>query len=345
MAAALRIGAPEVELLFVGSTHGPEGQLAQHDGIRFIGLPSRSLGGKLSLSNISAMFKLAMAVPRAIGLLRRERPDIVIGTGGYTSAAVMIAQSLRRGPGLVHEQNAVPGRTNLLLSRFVRKVCVTYEESAKYFPEGKVELTGLPIRAEFFQPRDKRQAREKLGLNPDMFTIFVCGGSQGARKVNSLVLGSAKALLADGVQILHQTGEKNYDDVKASAPAGLGSYRVVAYLEKPADAYWSADLVVCRSGASTLAELAAAGVPGILIPYPFAYANHQEANARAFGDSGAAIVMNENATTSEEFVRRVKGLRDDPEILRSMAAATTKLAVPDAAENVIRVAKRIVSRD
>ncbi|MDO8587969.1 MAG: undecaprenyldiphospho-muramoylpentapeptide beta-N-acetylglucosaminyltransferase [Armatimonadota bacterium] len=342
IAAAMLAEDPEVDLLFIGSSHGPEGRLAKESGLRFIGLPSRPFGGAISLSNVAALWKLALAAIRALSVLRAEKPEVAIGTGGYTSAAVMLAQCLRRGPSLIHEQNVEPGRTNLLLSRFVRAVCVTFKESVGFFPARKVTVTGLPVRPEILAPRAKESARAALGLRTDLFTVFVCGGSQGARKINELVLGAVPLLASLNVQILHQTGERNYEEVKTNAPSGIETYKIAPYFDDPSDAYWAADLIVCRSGASTLAELCAVGLPAILVPYPYAYANHQAKNASVLEKRGSAIVMEESSSSAEELANQIAALARDPERLRAMASASAALARPDAATAVIRVAKSLV---
>jgi len=343
VAEALRCENPEAELLFVGSRQGPEGRIAQRAGLRFIGLPSRPFGQKLSIANAAALLTLAGALIRAILVLRRERPDLVIGTGGYTSAAVVLAQGLRRKPTLIHEQNAVPGRTNLFLSRFADAVCVTYEESVDHFRRKNVRVTGLPIRREIAAPRDKADARVKLGLKPDLFTVLVYGGSQGARGINKLTVAAVNLLQGQGIQILHQTGARNYDDVKEIAPSDADFYHIVGYIDEPEVAYWAADLILCRSGASTLAELCAVGLPAILVPYPYAYADHQMKNARVLEKRGAAVVVNEKTATGGELANHIAALHRDGERLRRMAAASIGLAQPDAALNVAKIAELLIS--
>lgn len=241
---------------------------------------------------------------------------------------------------MIHEQNALPGRTNLLVSRFVDRVCVTFQDSADYFPSAKVVVTGLPIRPTIFEPRDKTTARAALGLKSDLFTIFVCGGSQGARGINEMILEAAPAIARIGAQVLHQTGRKNYEEVAAKAP-DLDTYKAVAYLDEPADAYLAADLIVCRSGASTLAELCAVGLPAILIPFPFAYADHQTINARVLEKRGAAILVEEASCSSELLLNQIGALMRDPIRLNSMAAASKALARPDAAKQIVEIAKQL----
>jgi len=328
---------PDVELLFVGSSHGPERALAADAGIPFKAVPSSSLTRALSVRNAVSLARLAAGVPRARRILKSFGARVVIGTGGYTTAAVLLAARTLGMKIVIHEQNAVPGRTNLWLARIADRVCVTFESSASYFDSRKVVVTGMPIREVFSRLPAKAEARRALGLREDAFTILIIGGSQGARRLNELMLG-AWPLLDDGAtQVLHQVGERNVEEARAAAEEFGKSYRVEAYLDTPA-AMAAADLVICRSGASTIYEVAAAGLPSILIPYPFAYADHQKRNAEYLVEHGAAILCEEGMCSSRWLVDIVRELREAPERLAAMASASAALARPDAARKVAEVA-------
>ncbi|MHB0913022.1 MAG: undecaprenyldiphospho-muramoylpentapeptide beta-N-acetylglucosaminyltransferase [Armatimonadota bacterium] len=310
------------ELLYVGSATGPEAELARAAGIPFVGLPSRKLGGG-PVGIALALAALARGFVRARAALRRFRPDLVIGTGGYAAAAVVLAQAMRGGRTLIHEQNAVPGRTNLWLARYASMICVTFPESARFFPPEKTKVTGLPIRAGLLDLPAKSEARAALGLDEEKFTVLVLGGSQGARALNAVV----EALPAlDGAQVLHQTGRANF--VESSRPG----YRVVPYFEEMSEAYAAADLVVSRCGASTLAEITAVGLPSVLVPYPHAYADHQTKNAEAMGE--AAILIPESELSPELLAETIRKLSVSPEELSRMAEAARRLGRPDAAREI-----------
>lgn len=306
----------------------------------------------LSFSNAASACKLAMGVFRARRILRAFAPDVVLGTGGYTTAAVLLAQRSLRGPLVIHEQNAVPGRTNLWLARIADKVCISFERSAAYFPGGKVVVTGMPVRREFASLPGKPEARRELGLDEGAFTILVVGGSQGARRVNELMLG-AWSLVRDGAtQVLHQAGKRNLDGARslaadladASGPGSEPGYQIEPYVDMPL-ALAGADLVIGRSGASTVAEVTAAGLPSILIPYPYAYADHQKYNASHVADRGAAVLCEESSCTPEILASLISDLRSSPDRLAAMSAASAALGRPDAARRVAEVVMTAASAE
>lgn len=338
IAQALRDIAPDVELLFMGSSHGPEGEIARNAGIEFAAIPSGPLSKALSARNISSFGKLAMGIVRARAKLKRFKPDVVIGTGGYTTAAILLAQRSLGGKIVIHEQNAHPGRTNLMLAKIVDKICVTFESSVAFLPKGKVVVTGLPIRKELRSLPDISEARRALGLEEDMLTVIAVGGSQGAQKPNEIIAG-AWPLIDDGkTQLLHQVGERNIEEMRAR----LGSleehqrYRVEAYIDMPL-ALASADLVISRSG-GTVAEITAAGRPSILFPYPYHKDQHQKRNAEYLVDNGAAILCEDFSTTPEMLAGIITELRSAPEKLSAMASASLALGKPDAADRVAEIA-------
>ena len=336
---ALQEAMPDVELLYVGSSHGPEGDIARKAGIPFVAIPSSSLSKAMSLRNAAAFGKLLMGFFRARKVLGRFKPDVVIGTGGYVSAAILLAQWSRRGKIVIHEQNARPGRTNIALAKVARKVCVTFASSTAFLPTGRVEVTGLPIRAEFGLLPAKADARRAFCLDETLFTIVVIGGSQGARKVNEIVAG-AWPLINDGnTQILHQVGQRNIEEMRALVGATQDNqrYRVEAYVDMPV-ALASADLVISRSGASSIAEITAAGLPSILFPYPHAYADHQTGNAMHLVDHEAALLCGDSSTTPEMLADMIVELRSAPEKLEAMSAASAGFGKPDAADRVARIA-------
>lgn len=338
IAQALADALPDIDILYMGSSHGPEGEIARQAGLRFTAIPSGPLTRALSPRNVASAWKLLMGVFRARGILKRFGPDVVIGTGGYTTASILLAQRSLGGRIVIHEQNARPGRTNLMLARFADKICVTFEASAAFLPEDKVVVTGLPIRREFRSLPGKAEARCLLGLDEDMFTIVAVGGSQGARKLNEIV-AAAWLLFDDGrTQVLHQVGARNVGQMQ-----GQPRYRVEAYIDMPV-ALASADLVISRSGASTIAEITAVGLPSVLFPYPHAYADHQTTNAKCLVDSGAAVLCNDLSTTPEELGGVVSDLRGNPDKLAAMAEASAALGKPDAAEQVAQVALSIAQR-
>ena len=327
----------------MGSAHGPEGEIARQAGIEFAAIPSGPLSKAISLRNASSFAKLVVGVFRARAILKRFRPDVVIGTGGYTTAAILLAQKSLGGRIVIHEQNAHPGRTNLMLAKIADRICVTFEGSAAFLPVGKVEVTGLPIRRELRSLPDKLDARRALGLHEELFTIVAVGGSQGAKKPNEIIAG-AWPLIDDGTtQLLHQVGQRNIEEMRSM----LGReehhrYRVEAYLDMPL-ALASADLVISRSG-GTVAEITATGRPSILFPYPYHKDQHQKRNAEYLVEHGAAVMCEDLSTTPEMLAGIISQMRSLPEKLAAMASASAALGKPDAADRVAEVAISIAER-
>ncbi len=294
----------------------------------------------MSLRTAKSMLKLALGTVKAFSLLGEFRPDVVVGTGGYTSAGVLLAAKLRGLPVVIHEQNSVPGRTNLLLAKIAKRVCVTFQDSTSSFPDGKTSLTGLPVRPSIVTGVDKREARALLGLAPDKPVVLVTGGSQGARRLNDSVIEAAPRLLARGIQVLHLTGSKNYGDVMAKRPQSKG-YVVAPYMDDMSAAYSASDLVVSRSGASTIAEITVRGLPAIFVPYPFAHADHQTKNAEAVANAGGAAIMMESALSSDGLADLILSLFADTAKLTVMAEKSKSLGKPDAAKEIVNIIQEV----
>ncbi len=324
-----------VELLYVGSQHGPEGDAARKAGFQFIGIPSGPIAGFSTRTAASAV-KLGAGFFRAGAILRSYAPDVVVGTGGYTSFSVALAWGLRRGKLVIHEQNSVPGRTNRILSKYAAKICVTFEESIRFFPQEKTEFTGLPVRPEIVTGVEKAKARESFGLDPNVFALLVFGGSQGARRINDIVVEALSDLLQASVQVIHQSGPKNYDELVSRANNRPG-YALLPYIDDMSAAYSAADMVVARSGASSIAEMTVRGLPSILIPYPYAQADHQTKNAEVLARAGAAILLDEASLSAEMLVKIVSDLARDEVSRHIMAEASRRLGKPNATEEIVRI--------
>ena len=342
MGQALREADPSVELLFVGSSHGPEGKIAEEAGIPFRAVPSSSMSRSLSFRNAASLMKLIAGVFRAKRILKDFGPDVVLGTGGYTTAAVLLAQWMLHGRIVVHEQNAIPGRTNRWLARIADRVCVSFDSSTSQFPKAKVVVTGMPVRREFASLPEKAEARRAFGLDTHDFTILVVGGSQGARKLNELIV-DAWPMIDDGnTQILHSVGVRNFDEVKAKMGSGREKHHIAGYLDMLV-AVASADIVICRGGASTIAENTAAGLPAIFIPLPSAYADHQRFNAAYVVDHSAALMFDQATLTSEVLAAAISELRSSPEKLKAMSAASASLGKFDAAGRIAEVVREVAN--
>ncbi|MGQ9456316.1 MAG: undecaprenyldiphospho-muramoylpentapeptide beta-N-acetylglucosaminyltransferase [Armatimonadota bacterium] len=340
VAEALREFDPNAELFFIGSAGGPEGLIASQAGIPFKSVPCSPFPRSGSITGLVALGRLLLGIMKALFILRRLRPDVVVGTGGYVSAPTLVASWVTRVPAVIHEQNVVPGRANRWLARFVDCVCVSFDSSVGYFSGYKVIVTGLPIRKQFASLPGKSEARRRLRLNEERFTLLVVGGSQGSRKLNQLMFEAWPMMVRDQIQVIHQTGPQNLDQVEKMRQvvcAAKTNYHIEPYVDMPL-VMAAADLLVGRSGASTVAEATAVGLPCIFIPYPFSVADEQIANARYIADKGAALVFSENEITPAKLAEEINNLRLSPGRLQAMAEASRSLGRPQAASDVAKVA-------
>jgi UDP-N-acetylglucosamine--N-acetylmuramyl-(pentapeptide) pyrophosphoryl-undecaprenol N-acetylglucosamine transferase len=321
-------------VLFVGSSYGIEARVIPQTRFGFRELPVRGLRGRGWRGALGLIGQVPAAIIRAWRILGEFGADMVLGLGGYASFPVVIAASMRRIPSVLLEQNARPGLANRVLSRFAARVCATFPESADAFPHGKVVVTGNPVRV-----LGRPSARKETG-----FTLLVFGGSQGAHRINEAMMAAAPALKESipNLHILHQTGATDAEAVRARyAEIGV-SAEVEAFIDDMASAYARADLVLCRAGATTVAELALLGKPAILVPYPFAADDHQRANASVVEARGAGIMILDRDLTGERLAATIAGLARGHKRLESMAEAAKHLAVPDAAERVVEVCRKVV---
>ncbi len=328
VAEALRRECPQARILFVGSDYGPEARLAAAAGLDFAGLPVRGFVGR-GLRAAGAAARMAAAVARALGIVRRFRPQAVAGFGGYAAFAPMLAGRLLGIPCVLHEQNAVAGVSNRLLALLARRICLSLPGS-EGLPQKKSVLTGNPVRA----------AVAAVGERPRDFSgrrLLIMGGSLGAHAINEYMARQAARLRAAGVEVRHQTGRADEAAVRAAyVAAGYDPSCVTAFIDDMAATYAWADLALCRAGATSVAELCAAGVPSVLVPFPFAAHDHQTRNAEALRDAGAALLTAQKDMESADVAGTALALLDDARRRESMSAAALRNARPDAAERVLR---------
>lgn len=329
-------GADAHAVLFVGSAFGIEARVIPRTRFALELIPIRGLRGRGWRGGAELALQLPAALLRAWRILGRFRADVVLGVGGYASFPVVAAAWLRRVPTVLLEQNAHPGLANRVLGRLARRVCTTFAEANRYFPAARVVVTGNPVRA--FAPPPPAPRRG--------FTVLVFGGSQGAQRLNGALLEAAAVLhaaIAD-LHIIHQTGAAACADITAAyAQRGIAA-EVVAFIDDMGSAYHRADLVVCRAGATTVAELTALGKPAILVPYPFAADDHQRANASVVAARGAGLLVLDVECTGERLAREISALANDRARLRRMGEAARQLAVPDAAARVVATCREVAAR-
>ena len=334
LALAERIATRGDSVFLLGSDRGLETTLVPEAGFDLAALPSRQVMGQGVLARLGAAVAMLRGSAAALRILRERRAAIVVSVGGYASVPAVLAALLLRLPFVLVEPNAHPGRANRAVARFARRIFVQFEAAGAMLAPGdeRVSAPGIPLRQALvaaFADAPPRRPPEPP------YRLLVFGGSQGARQINEAMLEAAPALRAFGLRIFHQTGPADRERVRAAyAQAGLDA-EVVDFERDMPRRYCEADLALCRAGALTVAELAMAGLPALLVPYPFAADDHQAANARALVDAGAARVLPSRPLTGADVVQSVDALFASPETLRSMNAAAAKLARPDAAERII----------
>lgn len=351
IARGLQTRFPDIEILYVGTNRGLEADIVPKADFPFRAITVAGLERKLSLNNIKVVVQAWQGYREAGEIIKEFQPNVVIGTGGYVCGPVVLAAARKGIPTLIHEQNALPGITNKILSRFVDQVTVTFEDSIKYFSnKSKVTLTGLPVRPEITQAK-RASAFETFNLHPDKLTLLVFGGSRGARKINQAMLQTIEKYGNDPrIQILHATGQVGYQEfLDAAREQGikLDNYDniiIKPYLYNMHEALAAADVVVSRAGAATLAELTILGLPAILIPYPYASENHQEHNARALEDRGAAVLIKDADLTGAKLIEILDGLIEDEAKLKKMSNSSHKLGRPQALNDIIRCVENILPR-
>lgn len=324
---------------FVGTARGFEARLVPQAGYGLELMEAGQLKGVSLGKKIRTLLDLPRGVLRCIGILDEFRPQVVIGVGGYASGPGMAAAILTRVPTLAFEPNAMPGLANRLIGKWVRAAAVNFAPAKRYFRD--VEVTGIPVRREFFAPMGGRSA--------DGPNLLIFGGSQGASVFNKLLPQMAPSLLEalPGLTILHQSGAKHLESTTAaygSSGADPARWQVHAFLDDMPRRFHWADLVLARSGASTVAELGAAGKPALLIPFPAAADDHQRKNAEVMVEAGAAVMMIEAETTRDQLRRALLSLLADRPRLAEMAAQAKSLARPDAAERIAEMVIKLAQR-
>lgn len=329
---------PDSEILFAGTENGLEKNLIPREGFELKLIRVKGFKRKLSLDSLVSVKELFNGIMDAKKLINSFKPDIVIGTGGYVCGPVLFMASRMKIPTLVHEQNAFPGVTNRILSRFVNTVAISFKEAKDYFKHSKnIVFTGNPIRNEILEV-EKVSARKKLEVDQDASLVVIFGGSRGAKKVNDNVVEMLKEHHDESYSVIFATGDAQFEEVKEQlGEVDMKNIKVVPYIYNMAEVLAAADLVVSRAGAITVSELAALGTPSILIPSPYVTANHQEFNARALEVQGAAVIFLEKNLSSNLLHQQIKSLLGDKEQLQKMARSAKKIAVTNAAERLFSI--------
>ncbi len=334
---------PHVEILFIGSEYGPEKDLVTQAGIAFKGLAVRGFIGR-GFRAVHAGASMVRAVFAARAIMKDFMPDVALGFGGYAAFAPLLAAKLCHIPTALHEQNAVVGVSNKILGKLVDKVFLSMplslldgnKDASQGFSKEKTVLTGNPVRAEV-------AAVANIEHDFSGKKLFVLGGSLGAKALNDVIIAHIKALQAQGIYVRHQTGSKEYERVHAAyVEQGADVQGLSAFVHNMAEAYAEADLLLCRAGASTVAELAAAGRGAVFVPYPYATHDHQSYNARLLADIGAAKCFAEKDMHAQDIMSTVIDLLHNPHQLHHMSEAAKTQGRPQAAQDIVKHLHQLV---
>lgn len=337
IARSLQKGGRKIRVEFVGTGDWMEVEWLKGEGFPVHQLKIQGLKGRKVIQFLSSLALLPQAFLRSWGILCQVRPDVTVGVGGYASGPLLLLSALRGIPTLIHEQNLLPGLTNRLLAPFVKQIAYSFPGSERFFGgrKSKLTFTGNPIRREILAG-DREEAAARFGLDPGRFTLLSFGGSRGASRINSALVEALPLLLPirEQLQLLHASGEKDFEVVTRGFARYPFRARVYPFIYEMASAYALADVVICRAGATTLAELAALGKPSILIPYPYAANDHQKYNAEALGSCGGARIILDHELNGPTLARAVEEVLMDRAGREAMGRKVKSLAKMDADDEI-----------
>jgi UDP-N-acetylglucosamine--N-acetylmuramyl-(pentapeptide) pyrophosphoryl-undecaprenol N-acetylglucosamine transferase len=342
VAQELKKRAPDSRVLWVGTAGSIEADMVGRAGLPFAAITAAGLKRRLALANLLLPWKVLQGFWDSLAVLRGERPEAVLVTGGFVSLPLGLAAWWQGIPLVLHEANAVPGLANLVLGFLARRVCLSFPREGL---DSRQRLTGNPVRMGAGRPISKAQARRAFGLAADKKTVLIFPGSRAAHQVNLAVEGALEqeSSARPNYQVLWMCGKQDFERASAVARRAKLKVAVRDFIHEAPKAYAAADLVVARAGASTLAELTALGLPALLVPYPFATGRHQDANAAVLEAAGAARVVADRDLDGERLAKEVEGLLSDPVGLKRMAAASKGLGQPQAAAKVLKAIEEALS--
>jgi UDP-N-acetylglucosamine--N-acetylmuramyl-(pentapeptide) pyrophosphoryl-undecaprenol N-acetylglucosamine transferase len=328
---------PRNDAIFVGTDRGLEARVVPQNGFVFEAIKSRGLKGMGFVKLLLGLLLLPLSFLSALSLLRKYKPDVVVGVGGYSSGPVVMSAWLMRIPTAIQEQNALPGLTNKILGKFVDAVFLSFEGAIPFFPYKRAHVLGNPIRRGLLENFLRSKTVHET------FTLLIFGGSLGARGLNTRVIEALPFLkdLKGHIVITHQTGKNDLQTVKKGYAEADFPADVREFIDDMAGAYLGADLVLCRAGATTLAELTVCKKPSILVPFPHATDDHQAVNAKALVDAGAAVMFREAELTGEKLAATIRELKNDPVRLQKMEKAAGALGRPEAAREIADVLQQL----
>lgn len=332
---------PDTEVLYVGTTRGLENKIVPDAGIKLETMHMQGFKRSLSLENFKTVYLFLNSVHHAKKIIKDFQPDVVLGTGGYVSGAVLYAAAKKHIPTVIHEQNSVVGVTNKFLSRYVDQIAIAFEAARNQFPTAKVTMVGNPRAQQVAAQKDSDFSWTSYGLKDDVPTLMIFGGSQGAPKINQTVVDSINEFNQRPYQVVFATGQKRYETVKQQLTAAkiqpAANVKVVPYIKDMPAKMPKVAALVSRAGATTIAEVTALGVPTILIPSPYVTANHQVKNAQALVRNHAGLMITEDKLDSRSLLVQADKIMEDDQLRQQMATAAKKMGRPDAADRLIKV--------
>jgi UDP-N-acetylglucosamine--N-acetylmuramyl-(pentapeptide) pyrophosphoryl-undecaprenol N-acetylglucosamine transferase len=318
--------------------------LSGRTNFRFEKLPTVGLPSPFSPAILGFIGRFCESLSLCRSIYRRFKPQVVLGMGGFTSTAPVLAGRMRGVSTFIHESNAIPGKANRLTARMVRAVMLGFKECAPFFPKAHTEITGTPIRTEL-KPLDRQVARQKLGLRTDLATLLVMGGSQGASGINQAIIKALPFLQDVPLQVIHLSGARDERLVADNYRREKIPAYIAAFHHRMEEVYSAADFLVARAGAASLAEFAAFSLPGILIPFPYAADDHQTRNAEIYARAEAAILLKESEISGELLARKIRELIESPERIREMSANCSPLAPKNAAGLMVTTMEKYTTHE
>ena len=344
IADAIKKIKPEADILFVGAEGKLEMEKVPNAGYPIKGLNITGFQRKLTFRNLLFPFKLIFSLIKANNIVRKFNPDVAVGVGGYASGPLLKMAGRNDVPTVLQEQNSYPGVTNKLLAKNANKICVAYDGMDRFFPKEKIVLTGNPVRADFFENLEskKEEAYRHFGFDKNKKTVFVFGGSLGARTINQAMETSVELLRKNQqIQVLWQIGKLYVDDFGKCETANLPTVKTEVFIDRMDLAYAMADVVIGRAGALTISELCLVGKPAILIPSPNVAEDHQTKNAMALVEKNAAIMVHDKEAKEKMISTAIDLLNDDNKKME-LTNNIKKLAKPNAAENIAKEILKLI---
>ncbi|TNF46331.1 undecaprenyldiphospho-muramoylpentapeptide beta-N-acetylglucosaminyltransferase [bacterium] len=332
LADAFRDLDPDAEIVFMGASGGLEARIVPDLGYKLVTLPVRGVVNMGIMRGFTRGMNMLWSIYRAYGILGKLSPDLVVGVGGYASVPAVVAAARRKTPRCILEQNVVPGKASRFLARYAEKIYLGFPTLKPVFPPGKTVITGNPIRTESLPPKQKKE------FAGEQKTLLILGGSQGAAQLNDIAMLIVPSLMArnSSLKVVQQTGPDHENAVREHYTANKIDVEVVPFIKHMGEYYSRADLCLSRAGAMAVSELAAAGVPSILIPYPHAVSDHQRANGRWLEEWGGAVTLEPERAKPEILIEMIEHLVNSPKILKDMSDICLTAGTSDAAQRIAR---------